>query len=357
MERLVTIAIKEFMEDKLMDEKLAKFYEGKTVLVTGAVGSIGSEIVRRLLQFEVKVVRALDIDETGLFDLEQELQSKKIRLFIGDVRDKERLRRAVEDTDIIFHAAALKHVPLCEYNPFEAVKTNVLGTQNLIDVAMDANVEKFLTISTDKAVNPVNVLGATKLLAERLTISANFYKGKRRIVFSCVRFGNVLGSRGSVVPVFRRQIESGGTVSVTSQNMTRFVMSMSDAVTFILRAAKMAKGGENFILKMPAVKIIDLAEVMIQELAPKYGYKPKDIKLKIIGNRAGEKLYEELLTEDEAMKTYERNGILVVTSRLATQKNEHSKRGWNKPKKYTSNNTRLLTKAEIKKLLTEIGLI
>jgi len=337
--------------------ELKDFYKDKTILVTGGAGSIGSEIVRKVLEYKPKVARALDNNETGLFELQQELQAENLRIFIGDVRDKKRCKRAVEDVDIIFHAAALKHVPLCEYNPFEAVKTNVIGTQNSIETAMDEEVEKVITISTDKVANPVNVLGATKLLAERLTTSANFYKGKRKTIFSCVRFGNVLGSRGSVVPIFRKQIESGGPVTVTSPNMTRFVMSISEAVTLILRAAKMAQGGEVFILKMPAIKIIDLAEIMIQELAPKNGYNPKEIELKITGNRAGEKLYEELLTEDEAMTTYEKNGILVMTSRLETQENGHLKREQNELKKYTSNNTRLLTKAEIKKLLIEAGLI
>jgi len=333
---------------------LKDFYKGKVILVTGGAGSIGSEIVKKLLEYEPKVVRVFDNNETGLFELQQELQKENVRMFVGDIRDKERCKRAVEDVDIVFHAAALKHVPLCEYNPFDAVKTNVVGTQNIIEVVMDEEAEKVITISTDKVANPANVLGATKLLAERLTTSANFYKGNRKTVFSCVRFGNVLGSRGSVVPIFRKQIEAEGPVTLTSQNMTRFVMSISLAVTFILRAADMAQGGEVFIPKMPAIKIIDLAEVMIQELASKNGYDPKNIELKIIGNRAGEKLYEELLTEDEAMMTYEKNEALIMASRLATQNNGR----WGKQLHgYTSNNARLLTKAEIKKLLMEAKLI
>lgn len=333
---------------------LKDFYAGKIILVTGGTGSIGSEIVKELLEYEPKVVRVFDNNETRLFELQQELPKESLRMFVGDIRDKERCKRAVEDVDIVFHAAALKHVPLCEYNPFEAVKTNVIGTQNIIEVVMDEEAEKVITISTDKVANPANVLGATKLLAERLTTSANFYKGKRKTVFSCVRFGNVLGSRGSVVPVFRKQIEAGGPVTLTSQNMTRFVMSTSEAVTFILRAAEMAQGGEVFIPKMPAIKIIDLAEVMIQELASKNSYNPKNIELKIIGNRAGEKLYEELFTEDEAMITYEKNEALIMTSRLATQNNEYAGK---KLQRYTSSNARLLTKAEIKRLLMEAKLM
>lgn len=289
--------------------------EGKTILLTGGAGSIGSQIVRSILKYNPRAVRVLDINETGLFDLEQELQSEKLRLFIGDVRDKERLKRAVSGADIVFHAAALKHVPLCEYNPFEAVKTNAVGTQNLIDVAMDEGVEKFIDISTDKAVNPVNVMGATKLLAERLTVSANFYKGvKGKPAFSCVRFGNVFDTRGSVIPLFRNQIRNGGPLTVTDPDMTRFIMSMSKAVELVLKATEMAEGGEVFIFKMPVVRIGDLAEIMCQELGPKCGH--DSIKIEIIGRRAGEKLHEELMTEDEAETACENEEIFVVLPQI-----------------------------------------
>lgn len=335
-------------------EELEEFYKDKTILVTGGAGSIGNEIVRKVLEFKPKVVRVLDINETGLFDLEQELKSDKLRLFIGDVRDKDRLKRATEGVDIVFHAAALKHVPLCEYNPFEAVKTNVIGTQNLIEVAMDEEVEKFITISTDKAVNPVSVMGATKLLAERLTISANSYKGKRRTAFSCVRFGNVLYSRGSVLPIFEGQIKRG-FITLTDPEMTRFIMKMSQAVEVILKATKMARGGEIFILKMPAVKIKDLAEVIIEELAPKYGYKSEEIEIRIIGRRDGEKLYEELMTEDEAENAYEDEEMFVVlpqnfglTSKLMYRLPD------NRKGEYSSKAVKLLSKEEIRLLLNEL---
>ncbi len=292
-------------------QDLKSFYEDKTILVSGGVGSIGSEIVKKLLEYNPKVVRVLDNNETGLFDLEQKLQSEKLRFFVGDIKDKERLKRAIEGVDIVLHAAALKHVPLCEYNPFEAVKTNVIGTRNLIDVAVDEEVEKFITISTDKAVNPINVMGATKLLAERLTVSANSYKGKRKTAFSSVRFGNVLYSRGSVLPLFEEQIKKG-FITLTDSNMTRFIMDTSQAVELILKTAKIAKGGEVFILKMPAVKIKDLAEAMITELAAKYGCKTEEIEIKTIGRRAGERLYEKLMTEDEATDAYEDEEMFVV---------------------------------------------
>jgi UDP-N-acetylglucosamine 4,6-dehydratase len=337
--------------------RLDNFYADRTVLVTGAAGSIGSEIVRKVIEYEPRVVRAFDNNETGLFELQKKTEKENLRTLVGDIKDKDRCKRAIEGVDIVFHTAALKHVPLCEYNPFEAVKTNVVGTQNMIDAAINEDVDKFITISTDKAVNPVNVLGATKLLAEKLTVSANFYKGRRKSVFSCVRFGNVLGSRGSVVLTFKEQIRTGGPVTVTNKDMTRFLMSTSEATDLILKAAQMAQGGEVFILKMPAVKIADLAEVMIQELALKSGYNPNDIKLKITGNRAGEKLYEELLTEAEALTTFEKDGILVMTSMSTLKKNTCAKKKSNSKDKYASNKAPLLTKNEVKKLLIEVGLI
>lgn len=329
---------------------MANIFQDKNILVTGGTGSIGSEIVRKVLQYEPKVVRVLSNDENGLFNLEQELQScPNVRFLVGDVKDKERLRRAVEGIDFIFHAAALKHVPLCEYNPFEAVKVNVLGTQNIIEVAMEEEVEKLIVISTDKAVNPINVMGATKLLAERLTVSANYYKGWRKTVFSCVRFGNVLDSRGSVVPLFKEQIKAGGPVIITDPDMTRFVMSISKAVDLVLKAAEVARGGEIFIFKMPALCIGDLAEVMVEELAPRYKYAPKSIKVEISGKRAGEKICEELLTEDEAINAFETEDMFIITQ--AGERRVPKKRA---AKEYRSDrDTILLTKEEIKELLRE----
>ncbi|MGB5926287.1 MAG: UDP-N-acetylglucosamine 4,6-dehydratase family protein [Dehalococcoidia bacterium] len=327
---------------------MVNIFRGKNILVSGGSGSIGSEIVKKLLQYEPKVVRVLSNDENCLFNLEQELQGySNLRFLAGDVRDKERLQHAVEDIDFVFHAAALKHVPLCEYNPFEAVKTNVLGTQNVIETAMEEEVEKLITISTDKAVNPVNVMGATKLLAERLTISANYYKGLRETAFSCVRFGNVLDSRGSVVPLFQTQIEKGGPVTLTEPNMTRFVMSIPKAVELVLKAAEIAQGGEIFIFKMPAFRIGDLAKAMIEELAPQYGYNPESIKVEITGKRAGEKMYEELLTADEAMNASETEDMFIITP---AAKNQESKRI--SAKEYRSDQDGiLLATEEIKEIL------
>lgn len=325
---------------------MESYYKDKIILVTGGSGSIGSEIVKKLLKFDIEAVRILDNNETALFELEEELNSNKIRTFIGDVRDKDRLERAFENVDIIFHAAALKHVPLCEFNPFDAVKTNVLGTQNVLDAALDKNVEKVIMISTDKAVNPVNVMGATKLLAERLTVSANYYKGNRKTVFSCVRFGNVLNSRGSVIPIFRKQIKNGGPITITHPKMTRFIMHIPDSANLILTAGYMAEGKEIFILKMPAVNVIDLAEVMIEELAPKYGYDSKEIEIKIIGKRSGEKMYEELITEEEAHYLKDRGNFLVLNSGKENYANHKLE--------YNSNSVEKLSKDKILEIIKDV---
>ena len=290
-------------------------FKNKKILVTGGTGSLGKELVWHLLKNEEpEIVRIFDVDETEQFEFQHELKGyeDKVRFLLGDVRDKERLARAVEDVDVIFHTAALKHVMACEYNPFEAVKTNILGMQNVIDVAIDNNVGKIIFTSSDKAVNPSNTMGATKLLAEKLMTAANYYKGKRDCVFSSVRFGNVMGSRGSVIPLFKQQILAGGPVTITDPTMTRFMMSMSQAVDLVFRSVDMAQGGEVFIFKMPTVNISDLTEVLIKELAPRGGHSSEDINIEIIGTKPGEKMYEELMTEDEAVRSLERDDMFII---------------------------------------------
>lgn len=326
------------------------FYKNKVILVTGGVGSIGSEIVKNLLRYNPKSVRVFDNNETGLFDLDQVLHSKKIRLLAGDVRDSRRLKRAMEGVDIVFHAAALKHVPLCEHNPFEAVQTNVIGTQNVIDACLEAGVSKMVNISTDKAVNSPNVMGATKLLAERLVAATHHYKGKSRTVFSSVRFGNVLNSRGSVVPLFQRQIKNGGPITITNPDMVRFIMSIPKAVELVLKSAEITKGGEIFILKMPLVRLGDFAEAMIEEIAPIYGYDPKKIKIKIIGERTGEKFYEELITENESKNACETKDMFAI---LPYGKNENKKFHCHNNYCYPGN-IKFLTKERIRNLLKKI---
>ena len=322
---------------------LKSFYKGKIVLVTGGAGSIGSEIVRKLLELDVKTVRVLDVNETGLFDLQQELNSPKIRPLIGDVRDKERLRKAMEGIDIVFHAAALKHVPLCEYNPFEAVKTNVDGTQNLIDAATEEEIEKFITISTDKAVNPINVMGASKLLAERLTTAAHQSKGARKTAFSVVRFGNVLDSRGSILPIIKSQVERGGPVTITDERMTRFLMSIDDAVMLVLKATVLANGGEIFILKMPCVNIKDLIDAAVEELG-------KKVKIEKIGKRPGEKMHEELMTDTEMASMKEVDGLCIVYA----EKDYKTDVKEGQVNKYNSRYAEHLSREEIRKIIRKV---
>lgn len=340
-----------------MKNDLANFFKNKDILVTGGCGSIGSVLVKNLLKYDVERVRSFDINETGQFNLQEETKSDKLRILIGDIRDKRRLEWAMKGVDIVFHAAALKHVPLCEYNPFEAVSTNVYGTQNLIEAARDEQVDRFLAISTDKAVNPINTMGATKLLSEKLVMNASL--GDVKTLFSCVRFGNVINSGGSVIPIFRSQISQGGPVTVTSKEMTRFFMSGQESVDLIFKATHKMKGREIFILKMRSLRIMNLAEVLIEELAPKYGYKPSDIKIKIIGIRPGEKLYEALMTEEEARHVDDQGDMFVlrpgvVTPHIVTKETVTEPL---EPKEYVSKYARLLTKDEIRKVLRDEGIV
>lgn len=282
------------------------------VLVTGACGSIGSEIVAGVLDKDPAVVRALDTNESGLHDLKREITDSRVRYLLGNIRDRDRLAMAMEDIDVVFHAAALKHVELNEYNPFEAVRTNVQGTQNAVRTALDQGVESFVTVSTDKASNPVSVMGATKLLSERLVIAANAYKGPRDTQFGCVRFGNVLGTEGSVVPLFIDQIRNKGPVTVTDPDMTRFIMTVEKAVDLVFQAYEQMIGGEVFVFKMPALRIGDLAEAMIEHYAPQFGYDAEDISTEIIGSRPAERVHEKLISIDEARQARELSDMFVI---------------------------------------------
>jgi len=333
-------------------------FDDKKILVTGGTGSLGKELVRRLVRDgRSEAVRIYDVDETEQFEFQHELKEHEdvTRFLLGDVRDKERLNRAVEDVDIIFHTAALKHVMACEYNPFEAVKTNILGTQNIIDVSIDNNVGKIIFTSSDKAVNPSNTMGATKLLAEKLMTAANWCKGSRDCVFTSVRFGNVMDSRGSVIPLFKQQIKSGGPVTITNPDMTRFMMSMSQAVELVFRSVRLAQGGEVFIFKMPVVNVLDLAKVLIEALAPRHGYQPEDINIKIIGVKPGEKMYEELMTEDEAIRSLEREDMFIILPEIKDELSKFDESAYDaipiQSKDYISKNSVVLTKDEIKVIL------
>jgi UDP-N-acetylglucosamine 4,6-dehydratase len=285
---------------------------GKSVLITGASGTVATGLLHEVLAAQPKVIRALDCHEHGLFQLQQKIgHREELRLLLGDIRDGNRMRRAMEGIDVVFHCAALKHVSIGEYNPFEIVQTNLVGLQNIIQAAIDCRVDRVIFTSSDKAVNPTNAMGASKLMGERLVAAANEMRGSAPTRFASVRFGNILGSNGSVVDIFRKQIKRGGPVTLTDHKMTRFVMGLEKAVRLVLRAADLMVGGEVFVLKMPALRIADLAKVMIQGLAPKYDLFPDDITVVEIGAKRGEKLFEELLTEAEVPRSFEDSDLIV----------------------------------------------
>ncbi len=280
------------------------YWKDKTILLTGGTGSFGHKFVEIMLaKYKPKAIRIFSRDELKQYEMDKKFDGNRyLRFFIGDVRDKERVERAMDGVDIVVHAAALKQVPSCEYNPFEAIKTNILGAQNVINAAIDHNVAKVMAISTDKAVNPVNLYGATKMCMEKLFIAANSYVGpKRKTKMSCVRYGNVVGSRGSVIPLFKKQ-SSTGTVTVTDKRMTRFWLTLKQGVEFVIRCIEEMHGGEIFVPKCPSTKIVDLADA----LAP-------GCKIKYTGIRPGEKIHECLLTEDESRHAVEFAKNFIIT--------------------------------------------
>ena len=242
------------------------------ILITGGTGTIGTALIDYIFaNYEPKVIRIFSRDESKQFSLRNKLKihEEKLRFFIGNIRDKERLNRAMKDVDIVFHLAALKHVSACEYNPFEAIKTNVLGIQNLIELSIDNNVKRVVYTSTDKAATPSNTMGVTKLLGEKLITAADYYKGKDIPIFHSLRFGNVLGSRGSIIPIIEENIKNNLPINLTHRDMTRFILDINTAIKFIIDTLKIAQGGEVFIMKMKIVKIIDLIEVLIEHFTKK----------------------------------------------------------------------------------------
>jgi FlaA1/EpsC-like NDP-sugar epimerase len=309
-------------------------------------------------------VRAFDNNEHGLFTLRQDVgEHEAIRWLLGDVRDLSRLQRACEGIDVVFHTAALKHVLIGEYNPFEIVQTNLLGLENVIQACLGATVERMLFTSSDKAVNPTNAMGASKLMGERLVAAAANMKGQAGTEFASVRFGNVLGSNGSVVPLFARQIREGGPVTLTDSRMTRFVMALQDAVTLVVRAAHLARDGNLFVLKMPAISIRDLAHVMVERLAGTFGHHPDRIKVIEVGPKKGEKLHEELLTDTEVPVAWE-NDELIVCDGLGDDSARPSSpqcgnlQGLSPVQSaYRSDRVPLLTPPQIDALLTRCGFL
>jgi FlaA1/EpsC-like NDP-sugar epimerase len=286
----------------------------KRVLVTGACGTVGNELVRQLLNTQqVAELIALDNNESALSALEQQIgEFDRASFFLADVRDRDRLRDKMKGIDWVFHTAAFKHVLQCERSPFEAVQTNILGVQNIIYASVQNAVERVIFTSSDKAVNPTNVMGTSKLMGERLITAANSSQRDRGPIFASTRFGNVLGSRGSVIPIFRDQIRLGGPVTLTDPEMTRFIMSIEEAVRLVIDSGILCRGGEVFVTKMPAIRIQDLAEVMVEELAPACGHRAQNIKIQVVGHQPGEKLYEELLNIEETRRSWELARYFVI---------------------------------------------
>jgi UDP-N-acetylglucosamine 4,6-dehydratase/5-epimerase len=292
----------------------------RRILVTGGSGTIGSRLVDQLLARSPEVVRILGRDETKQFYQNQRYQQRDdVRFLIGDIRDRDRMLRATEGIDVVFHCAALKHVESGEYNPFEAALTNVTGTQNVIDACLANGVQTMVFTSSDKAANPTSVMGASKLLAEKLVTAAANYRGSHPTVFASVRFGNVLGSRGSAIELFAAQIAAGGPVTITDPAMTRFVMSTDRAVDLALQAAQVARGGEVFVFKMPVARLEDLVKAAIAVFGPRHGRRPEDITVSRIPVRAGEKGYEELMTDEESARARDIGPMYAVLPAITTQ--------------------------------------
>ncbi|WP_436930026.1 SDR family NAD(P)-dependent oxidoreductase [Halosimplex halobium] len=287
--------------------------DGRNVLLTGGAGSVGRILIPRLLDQDPEVLRIFDNNEPGLASLKSEFgDNQRCRFLSGDIRDKDRLERAMEGIDVVIHTAAMKHVDVCEYNPFEAVKTNTLGLQNVVDTAIDATVQRVVFTSSDKAVNPANTMGTTKLLGERLITAGNKHRGRSDLRLASVRFGNVLNSSHSVVPLFERQIRDGGPVELTDRRMTRFFLTHDALFELVTGALELTNGGEVFLAKMPAIRIEDLATAMIETVAPEYGHDPNDIDVEIVGKRPGETFHEEIMTRRETDRVIENEDLYAI---------------------------------------------
>jgi len=320
------------------------YLDGKTILLTGGTGSFGRKFVEVMLErYKPKVIRIYSRDELKQHQMRNQYGDiEQIRFFIGDVRDKERLSRAMHGVDIVVHAAALKQVPACEYNPFEAVKTNILGTQSVIDAAIDNQVSRVMAISSDKAVNPINLYGATKLCAEKIFIQGNAYSGAASVRFSCARYGNVIGSRGSVIPIFRAQKQTG-VLTITDKRMTRFWTTLEQGVNFVINSIEMMEGGEIFVPKIASMKIMDLAKLIAPEC-----------ELKETGIRPGEKINEVLIMEDEARHTKEFDDFFIIEPEFHWWREDNHIGGKKLPDgfRYSSdNNPKWFTREEMERIL------
>ncbi|MEY2371415.1 UDP-N-acetylglucosamine 4,6-dehydratase (inverting) [Lysinibacillus capsici] len=313
----------------------------KVILVTGGTGSFGKKFIKKALTEGAKKIIVFSRDELKQYEMKQEFTDNRLRFFIGDVRDQDRLHRAFDGVDIVIHAAAMKHVDACEYNPFEAVKTNIHGAQNIIEAAIDCGVEKVIALSTDKACAPVNLYGATKLASDKLFVAANAYVGDKKTSFSVVRYGNVVGSRGSVVPFFKK-VKQTGRVPVTDERMTRFWITLDQGVQFVLDNLKRMHGGEIFVPKIPSMKVMDLARAIAPEC-----------EIDIIGIRPGEKLHEAMIMEDDARHTVEFDDYYIIQPEFPWWSKNYAEGGKILPDgfAYTSDiNNDWLTVEELRKL-------
>ena len=330
-------------------------FEGKKVLITGGTGSLGFALTKEILKTEVDTIRIYSRNESKQIEMQSKVNDPRLRFLIGDIRDKERLSKALEDIDIVIHAAALKHVPIVEYNPFEAIKTNVLGSQNVIECCLQEDVEIAICIGTDKAVSPLNTYGATKHLMEDLfTTASNYTNPKRhRTKFIAVRYGNVLASSNSVVPKFIEQIKNGGELTITDFSMTRFNITMNQAMKLIFDSIKLGKGGEIFVPKLKSYKLETLKDSLFDVFK-------KSINIKKIPVRPGEKFHESLISEEELRNTYEINDYYVIVDKQINQDTfskwdclEETKR----TEQYSSDKVELLTKDELIEILINEKLV
>ena len=321
-------------------------FKNKTILITGGTGSIGTGIVKQLLECKPKMIKILTNDENSIFESRKLLgEISQIKYIVGDIRDNDRLRLAMRNVNIVFHTAAMKHIDICEQNPFDAVKTNVIGTSNILEASIIEGVSKFVLISTDKATNPTTTLGASKLLAERLTQDASSYVEGKKTIFSIVRFGNVIDSRGSVFQIFYNQLKNNLPITVTDSQMTRFIMSISDAASMILKISLIAQDGETFILKMPSVKIEELAKSMVEVFKKRTNQKNIP-KVKISKVREYERFYEILVTSDEIPFCYDLGDMYKLSKKQSKSRLSDTQ--------FNSETGKKISKIKLEKIINEL---
>ncbi|MBF0472110.1 MAG: polysaccharide biosynthesis protein [Nitrospirae bacterium] len=335
-----------------------KFFEGRTIAITGAAGTIGQELIIQLLKLPVAEVRALDNNESELFFLSKKYWGlKNFQCFYVDIKDESKLNYLLKGVDYLFHAAALKHISICERSPFSTVQNNIIGLQNVIQASILNKIKKVLFTSSDKAVNPTSVMGTSKLMGERLITAANILRASDEdTIFASTRFGNVAGSKGSVIPLFTQQIAKDSHVTLTSNEMTRFMMTLNNAVDLIIKSMMISQGGEVYVSKMPVMRICDLADVMVELLSPVFNRNPLEIEIISIGAQPGEKLYEELINDEEVRRTMESEDMFIIFpalrniySNIVYKMEELSLKPINTS--YNSSKAKTLNKAEIKEFL------